>query len=204
MKELTEVAAKYAAEKTNEVMINAIAKAYADGYRDGYKDREEEIPIDLRSKETEYVDLGLPSGTLWAKDYEKDADGKILYLPYQKAKHMQLPTEELCKELFETCEWLGDYSSTSVTLYGVTCIGPNGNSIKFSSAGYTVCGKPSSYRGGEILFWVNDDEKDDKEKNAVYMDRGAKWIPKKEIKRVFSGFSLPIRLVRTKQSEANV
>ena len=51
-------------------MDKAIAQAYADGYRNGYKDREEEIPVDLRDNKTEYVDLGLPSGTLWSTDYE--------------------------------------------------------------------------------------------------------------------------------------
>ena len=45
MIELATKAENYAAEKTNEVMVRAIAQAYADGYRDGYKDREEEIPV---------------------------------------------------------------------------------------------------------------------------------------------------------------
>ena len=66
MKELIEVANNYAENKTNEVLTSAIAQAYADGYKDGYRDREEEIPVDIRFKKTEYVDLGLPSGTLWA------------------------------------------------------------------------------------------------------------------------------------------
>ena len=36
MKELLEKAANYAAEKTNEMMTNLIAKAYEDGYRDDF------------------------------------------------------------------------------------------------------------------------------------------------------------------------
>ena len=57
MKEVGQIAAEYAVAQTNEVMSLAIAKAYADGYRDGYRDREEEIPVNLRNNETEYVDL---------------------------------------------------------------------------------------------------------------------------------------------------
>ena len=77
---LAEKSEKYAAGKANAAIDKAIAQAYADGYRDGYKAREEEIPVDLRDNKTEFVDLGLPSGTLWAKDYER-ADGKLHFLP---------------------------------------------------------------------------------------------------------------------------
>lgn len=200
MKELTEVAAKYAAEKTNALITDAVAKAYTDGYRDGYKDKEEEISIDLRSNGTEYVDLGLPSGTLWAKDYEKGDDKKIVYLPYQKTVHMQLPTEEQWKELLEICEWYGDYSSSAYSFYGIKCIGPNGNSIKFSSKGYIKEENPikvPKYGGGQVFFWLSDD-KVHNEKKAIHISGGEKRVPQKEIANIFSGYKLPVRLVRTK------
>lgn len=57
MIELATKAENYAAEKTNEVMVRAIAQAYADGYRDGYKDREEEIPVDLRDNKRSMLTL---------------------------------------------------------------------------------------------------------------------------------------------------
>ena len=79
MKELENFAANYSAGKANEAIDKAIAQAYADGYRDGYKDREEEIPVDLRDNKTEYVDLGLPSGTLWATDFEKEDSVIVIY-----------------------------------------------------------------------------------------------------------------------------
>lgn len=65
-----EKADKYAAGKANKAITNAIAQAYIEGYKAGYKDCEMEIPVDLRDDKTEYVDLGLPSGTLWATKYE--------------------------------------------------------------------------------------------------------------------------------------
>ena len=85
MEELREKANCYAEENVINVLKEAFAKVYADGYRDGYNDRDEMLSIDLRGYETEYVDLGLPSGTLWSTDYEKE-DDKILYVPYQKAR----------------------------------------------------------------------------------------------------------------------
>ena len=69
---ILEKADKYADGKANEAITKAIAQAYMDGYRDGYKDREAEIPVDFRNNKTTYVDLGLPSRTLWSTDYEKD------------------------------------------------------------------------------------------------------------------------------------
>ena len=69
MKELKELSANYATEKTNEMMSQIVAQAFADGYRMGYKDREDEIQVDLCDSKTEFVDLGLPSGTLWSADY---------------------------------------------------------------------------------------------------------------------------------------
>ena len=68
MEELREKANCYAEKNVINVLKEAFAKVYADGYRDGYKDRENEIPVDLRLSQTEFIDLGLPSGTLWAND----------------------------------------------------------------------------------------------------------------------------------------
>ena len=104
MKELKELSANYATEKTNEMMSQIVAQAFTDGYRMGYKDREDEIPVDLRDGNTEYVDLGLPSGTLWAADYEK-IDGKALFLTYEKAAELSLPSEAQCQELISVCRW---------------------------------------------------------------------------------------------------
>lgn len=101
--EITERAGNYADGKANEAITKAIAQAYADGYRDGYKDREEEIPVDLRDNKTEYVDLGLPSGTLWSKEYETE-NGETLYLPYGEAAKYAIPTEEQWNELRDYCK----------------------------------------------------------------------------------------------------
>ena len=202
MIELTEKAAQYAAEKSNEVIANALAKAYEEGYRDGYKDREEEIPIDLRDNKTEYVDLGLPSGTLWSADYEME-DKKVIFLPYETAENYNLPTEEQWKELFETCERHVE-KNTYGDLYSVTFIGPNGNSINFHSTGFKKAGRlvhKNMYGAGHLYFWINNKE-DGNEKKAVHMGRvgeGALRITAIDITLVFSGFSIPIRLVKTRR-----
>ena len=60
--------------------------------------------MDLRDEKTEYVDLGLPSRTLWSTDYEhKQGEGGYLFLPYEKAENFKLPTKEQWEELFSKC-----------------------------------------------------------------------------------------------------
>ena len=113
MKDLSAEAAAYAANKTNEVITKAIAQAFADGYQIGYKDGKESIQVDIQNDGVEYVDLGLPSGTLWAKDDVKK-DQKVLLLPYCEAEQYQLPTEEQWVELANVCRFL--YNLNSATL----------------------------------------------------------------------------------------
>lgn len=71
-----------------------------------------------------YVDLGLPSGTLW----EEWPIGESM-VSYDKvdAKYWKnIPTKEQWEELLETCEWY--YKSSTM----IVCTGPNGNSVSFS------------------------------------------------------------------------
>lgn len=126
MTNISERAAKYAENKANEAMTKVIAEAYCDGFRDGYKDCEKE-------KRAEFVDLGLPSGTLWAADYEKSADGEVLYLPYEQAKEMKLPTDEQWREIIECCKW--DCVIIDEKVINI-CVGSNKNFIVFGNTGY--------------------------------------------------------------------
>ena len=203
MEELREKANNYAEENVINVLKEAFAKVYADGYRDGYKDREKEIPVDLRKEQTMFVDLGLPSGTLWSADYEKSEDD-ILFVPYIRAQEFDIPTEEQWNELVEHCRWQGNYSSTGMTFYGVTCIGPNGNSIEFCSKGYLKDEKQVgniNYGGGEVYFWIHDEEENDTHEKKVISikDKGLEREPSNELIQLFSGYKCPIRLVKTQK-----
>ena len=200
MKELTEMAAQYAAGKANELLTNVIAKAYADGYRDGYNDKEDEISVELGDdSETEYVDLGLPSGTLWSADYEVE-DGYVVYLPHEKASQFCLPTESQWEELKESCRWEFEYNG-ECRLKGAKCVGPNGNFLEFESTGLKEIDSRSLIY--DVFFWLVDTG-EQVEKNAVRMHNiGECSSPRYKhgeagLSSRFSGYKLPIRLVRTK------
>ena len=191
MEELEKLANKYAEEKMLDILKEAFAKVYADGYRDGFKDREAEIPVDLRDNKTEYVDLGLPSGTLWAADYEKEG-GNILYMPYDKASQFDIPTEEQCNELLSLCRW----ESMGINRYSgkFDCIGPNGKVITFKSTGFYKVDMKASYN---IYFWLKD-QSENPEKTIAFMRYYDLEEDIRTVKEMFMGFKLPVRLVKTR------
>lgn len=185
MIDLTEKSEKYAAGKAHAAFDKAIAQAYADGYRDGYKDCKEEILVNLNTSKTEYVDLGLPSGTLWGANYEKEGD-KMIFLTYEKACSYNIPTVEQWIELQENCKRQNLFDNSNY-LTDVLFVGPNGNKIKFEISGRFTTGGYTDVR--QIFFWLRE-EKEGNEKPAVHMQKGGGY------EYVFCGFRLPIRLVR--------
>lgn len=196
MMDIKDISAQYAAENTNKFLSQLIAQAFADGYRKGYKDKEEEIPIDLRDGMTEYIDLGLPSGTLWSSEYE-EIDGRELYLPYNQVIDKSIPTTEQWKELLEICKWESDRSSGGSVFYGAYCIGPNGNSIKFKARGARLEKTVSMHH--TVLFWLIDNDDKNYQEN-ISIEKKAACIESYDrcVKNLYGGYKLPIRLVKTK------
>ena len=195
MEELREKAKNYAEENLINVLKEAFAKVYADGYHDGYKDCEDEIPVNFRENKTEFVDLGLPSGTLWSTDYERNGS-EILLLPHAKSSTLQIPSVEQWEELKNFCQWEFDIDN-AYNLCKALCVGPNGNILKFDRTGKKNIDTLSELC--EVFFWIKD-EKEGNEMNAVHMYNGARKYKNAQtvIEDLFSGYKLPIRLVKTK------
>lgn len=185
---ILEKADKYADGKANDAITKAIAQAYLDGYRDGYNDREAEIPFDLRDNKTTYVDLGLPSRTLWSTDYEREGDD-FVFLPYERAEYSKIPTIEQWFELRDKCKW--EFNIYKDKLYWAKCIGPNGNIIKFMPTGMKKAESLSDLY--EIYFWLEED----KATKAVNIYKSPNVSePFTSMRDMFSGYHLPLRLVR--------
>ena len=76
-----------------------------------------------------YIDLGLPSGRLWASE---NAEG---YYTYDEAKEKfgeLLPKPEAFEELWRECRWLWDVKNK-----GMVVVGPNKNTIFLPASGYS-------------------------------------------------------------------
>lgn len=199
MENLNERAANHAAEKANELLVNAIAQAYADGYRDGYKQCSEDYDIDLY-EDVDFVDLGLPSGLLWSSKYRMGEEDKPLYLTYEEASTMDIPTEEQFKELVDNCDWThimgyvnrGGYDFKQPV--GKYCKSKNSEHISFDNKGMKYIG--SSYVPYGIRFWIRDDE-DDAEKKSIYIEDQLSDIkPIWTIEKVDATALIPVMLVK--------
>ena len=95
-------------------------------------------------KKDGWVDLGLPSGTLWMK---KNEDGG--FYDYDQAISEfgdKLPAIELWEELRESCEWIWKGNGRQV-------VGPSGESIFLPAAGYHRCHEDIRYVGDEGCYW---------------------------------------------------
>lgn len=131
---ILEQAKKYAEGKVQEALTAIVEKAFADGYDAGYKEAMAVLKAkpDVEENDIKYVDLGLPSGTLWAYDCLKDEDGKTIMLDYDEAAPLGIPTEEQFNELKYSCK-ISIYQNVNNEIF--YCVrGRNGSMIMLSSA----------------------------------------------------------------------
>ena len=93
-----------------------------------------------------YVDLGLPSGTIWKKANEGGDNALYTYDEAVRRFGNELPTKQQLEELKNKCTWTRTGS-------GYKVIGPNGNSIYLPAAGYRSCGGGVAFVGAEGSYW---------------------------------------------------
>ena len=90
-----------------------------------------------------YVDLGLPSGTLWKA---KNEEGFYSYEQAVNRFGNNLPTKEQYAELKDKCRWTWTGNDYKV-------VGPNGNSIVLPAAGFRHCSGTVYYVCSDGSYW---------------------------------------------------
>ena len=106
-----------------------------------------------------YVDLGLPSGTLWKASNE---DGFYTFKDAVKKFGTKLPTSDQFDELVNNCTWKW-YGA------GFKVIGKNGNYIMFSAAGSKT--KNKGYvdgTGTHGTYWTSESWRTDNNDAVVF------------------------------------
>ena len=100
-----------------------------------------------------YVDLGLPSGTLWKDKNE----GDVLYTYDQAMAKFgnDLPTKEQLEELQTACEWTWNGS-------GYNLEGPSGASIVLPAAGFHDCHGSIQSIGLRGFYWSSTPDNSDR------------------------------------------
>ncbi len=165
-------------QMANEITQNLTKGTFTEQATEASQKEEQEK---VQLKALGYIDLGLPSGTLWKGSNE------IGYYTYEEAERdfrNQLPTEMQFRELKEKCQWL--WSDT-----GYRVIGPNGNYIVFPVSGMRFQdGYIDLMRGGR--YWSLTQSED----NPNYS-----WFlgfypsDKVEINTTFHEYGLSVRLI---------
>ena len=103
-----------------------------------------------------HVDLGLPSGTLWATENENG------YHTFEEADSSfgdSLPTPDQWRELIKHCKW--EWETDDVYANGYKVTGLNGNSIFLPAAGYRDCNGRVYYAGSNGYYWSSTPEDSD-------------------------------------------
>ena len=109
---------------------------------------------------------------------------------------------EQCNELFITCKWkIVTYNAGA--RYRIDCIGPNGRVIHFYMTG--IIKAELKNKDSKAFFWIREDLAEN-EKYSVKIERQALqgqqgkivYIDYETVEKVFSGYKLPLRLVRKK------
>lgn len=200
-KSISQKAAEYSTSNAVDCLSQAIEKAYTDGFLDGYQeglqDQERGLIHNIEN-EVAFVDLGLPSKTLWSADYNNNEDGNRLYYPFGEASQLSLPKEEQWIELQKYCSWHTQTRPNNDKV--IVCVGPSGESLEFHRTGELIGNEFCN--GTNVYFWLASEEGVDSESSlekrmAVcfygYKADDLGTLP------VFIGFKLPVRLVRNRE-----
>ena len=190
MENLQEKAAQYVAENLKEILSDAFARVYEDGYRDGYYDRKDQEPQAV-GDEVNFVDLGLPSKTLWSEDYLMEK-GETVFMPYLDAEKFNIPTEEQFEELRKYCRFKYALDSNNQVDH-YEFIGPSENVLKFYPTGRFE-GEQSIHEVGAYA-WLKGDVSHG-ETQAIAIDP---TFPKNN--RLFIGYKIAVRLVEKKYND---
>lgn len=171
--------------KRIESVRDLLEQVYLDGYNAGYQDGQgvKKEPL----TDDEWVDLGLPSGTLWSKNYLKDDENQVMYLTYDEASKYSLPTKEQLDELRNFCV-------IKTNGFNVLFQGINGSILVIPYKGYKAFGSMQEYND-HGYFWIETSDP-----SKLYVDCGATSKINYSQPRVsmFKGNGLPIMLVRKK------
>jgi len=180
-----ELAENYANEQASE-FANKIKEAYLKGYEQGELKSASTINIDG----VEYVDLGLPSGTLWSSH-----PLEIFNWRYHSERYQKMGWQEAQKLNIPTFEQLEELVANRVTYLSGCCvyaIGPNSNRIYYD---YESKGEGIEDKNARKC-WIKSEAINNKGKaHLIFKDSDGICA---RIVDYFTGYKLPVFLVKNK------
>ncbi len=184
--------------------IPFFSKIIQDAYKAGYKHGQIDYVSTIKIDDVEYVDLGLPSGTLWSCAPQYFAYGWHLELKtYAEAKSLGLPTKEQWEELLKHCDvFHKTYKSNNEIHYLLPQItGQKGERLgypecKNGANKYTTYTLGQNCEKGRNKFWLLSEPDENHKVDVVVLDKGVL-----DYDRHFIGYKLPFFLVKQKVSK---
>ena len=136
---------------------SVVLDAFMTGYKVGRYEAAGSWNTSKIRLDTNFIDLDLPSGTLWGLTFLWQEDYHYVKMSFKEARQFRLPTKKQCEELIQHCELEALRISISIK-------GKNDHSIFLENAdlGHNL---PKVVN---IKFWV--DESVDSEGNALCMN----------------------------------
>ena len=146
------------------VFTLAIFLISCNGEKKDEKKVEKKVEQQSKSVPDGYVDLGLPSGTLWKSENESG------YYSFDEAVEKygsSLPTKKQWKELQDKCTWTWDENRK-----GSEVKGPNGNSIFLKALGYRGDSGVEIALGNAGYYWSSTPKNSDFAWGFVFFSGG--------------------------------
>lgn len=148
---------------------------------------EEEEPAEEVIVVPEYVDLGLPSGTMWKSTNEKC--GLLSYDDAMKLYKKNLPTKAQITELQKKCKWVKMEGAYKV-------IGPNNNFIILPMDGYRNCSGQVNRVGSSGNYWSSTPDGRENAWRLGFEEDKLPTLPKVSVTNHMRCYGRAIRLVK--------
>lgn len=183
------LAKNYAKEIADSLIESALETAYLEGFKAGVESVKNP-PVIVVEDGVEYVDLGLPSGTLWATELQFREYNSMQ--SYTEARKYNIPTEEQLSEFTKNTIMLKSFKYQGNRLYdSLEFIGPNGNKVNYLTFGYKEKSSEKTLR-----IWSKGDENP---KNNLALSLRACIEGNNSFKVkvfMFTGYHFPLALVK--------
>lgn len=196
------LASEYAQSQIHQIS-DALEQAYLKGYEKAIIDNKKVFDIDG----VEFVDLALPSGTLWSR-HPLMKNGGYETIPYNEAINLPIPSKAQWEELVKHCDIINGREFCFVAP------SPSSERIYFDYWRKGLIGDGIDYRKG-YHFWLNGANISDKsapvmicctknEENSSYPFKDSPDTLRNDkdffisSDEYFSGFRLPVFLVKSK------
>ena len=194
--DIREEAKKYAEGRIISALEQAIEEAYVKGYNAACEEMKNEKVKIVEVNGVSFIDLGLPSGTLWSNGfYSADNSNFISQMTFNEAQKYSLPSWEQCQELFSVCRVRTNRSTEA------TILSPDGKKIFLRRTVHENDGQGNTR--WVIKFWLNQEQNQRMGKCAVnygnLKDYGDGYILSFQQSTEFKGELLPLLLVKSKE-----